>query len=768
MKLLALVSLASLAAACSSNAPAPDGGSADGPALEAGPGSDAAGDLPAGSDGAPAADASIATDGAPAADASIATDGARDGAAASSDGLVLGGLPPAPAEVVTTRKLCTPPSSWVALPYTVAQAAYSRPQELMILLPDRDRALHLFDPVTCDDRRIPLARSGLSVSVHPDGKRAVVGHDGYLTTVDLAAGTTRVQPVPRPATDVALLADGTVRLLSHTDHTGNATLTVVRADGTLSTGNPIYPDGRLRRSPDGQALFWLQEAGRTSTADDFGRVDLTSDRRVSGGPYDSCHELFFTDDSQRLITACRTVRQLTSDPVTDQREVATLEGERPLLSFDSVVGKGQAVAIETAVYYPGEEETSVQVYDPTTWKRKRAIRLPSFIVTSAISGMNDTRRARGRQVFVRGDGSRYHVLATSSKNGLEQPTDAVATLAADGPDDPALPPLMAPPEPDAFLPPFVTVPAKEVPLDVDMVEAGFSRLLNRLVIASANPENAVVLLDPETGAREAIPLPRRPRHVFVREDGAVAAVVHDGGLQLLELMTRKVLFSGAQVPRKVSFGTPPLVVFDDGPNLIYFDLQAGAVTGKGYIGDFPPIPFTAGGASVYLQPYPRNAIERYEPGSPGKNTASYDLNLFDVENTLLGCAQDMWVSRGGEFLVIGCARVFKLSTDASQDLAYLGSLDRYDTTLDTIYSKRLDRFVSGVRSHPREGGRWSGIGLAIHEPRALALEHRVSWPSASSMGSVHDVFEAASGRFYLLAWDESRATRPTVVVGLDL
>ena len=94
------------------------------------------------------------------------------------------------------------PAAWVPLPYAVIAAAYSRSLERMVMVGD-DQALHIYDPASCVNRRVPLPRTGLSVSLHPSGKEAVVGHDGRLTVVDLMSESVALLDVPVPVTHVA-------------------------------------------------------------------------------------------------------------------------------------------------------------------------------------------------------------------------------------------------------------------------------------------------------------------------------------------------------------------------------------------------------------------------------------------------------------------------------------------------------------------------------------------------------------------------------------
>ena len=76
----------------------------------------------------------------------------------------------------------------VGLDFRVVDAEYSAALERMVMVSAAPNRLHVFDPLTAVDVPVDLPITPTSVSVSPDGLFAAVGHDGWVSYVDLSAG----------------------------------------------------------------------------------------------------------------------------------------------------------------------------------------------------------------------------------------------------------------------------------------------------------------------------------------------------------------------------------------------------------------------------------------------------------------------------------------------------------------------------------------------------------------------------------------------------
>lgn len=71
------------------------------------------------------------------------------------------------------------------LAFNVVDSDYSTALNRIIAVAASPNELHIYDPAVQSDAVIPLNLTPTCVSVGPDGLHAAVGHDGYVSYVDL-------------------------------------------------------------------------------------------------------------------------------------------------------------------------------------------------------------------------------------------------------------------------------------------------------------------------------------------------------------------------------------------------------------------------------------------------------------------------------------------------------------------------------------------------------------------------------------------------------
>ncbi|MFN0105489.1 MAG: BACON domain-containing protein [Bryobacteraceae bacterium] len=106
----------------------------------------------------------------------------------------------------------------VQLSYPVIDGEYSTTLDKSILVSDGTNELHIYNPVNGSDVSVALFKAPLSVSVRPDGLFAAVGHDGWISLVNLQ--TAQVEKVLDVITDVADVLLGGERLCVCVSKTG--------------------------------------------------------------------------------------------------------------------------------------------------------------------------------------------------------------------------------------------------------------------------------------------------------------------------------------------------------------------------------------------------------------------------------------------------------------------------------------------------------------------------------------------------------------------
>lgn len=207
------------------------------------------------------------------------------------------------------------------LSYDVQDAKYSGALDRIVIASQADLAVHVYDPRTNDDARIPLpgtvsAIPELFLGLSPDGRKAVVVGGPWIMYVDLVAGTV-LGPWGGPSSDannlvlvgVAIGNDGYAYVFTRYDGPPSYLFSVNLSTGVLGEaglrvgvdGVDIYPF--VTASSDGAHIFFISPEG-------FDR-SLYECRPIGGQVTDLSHSTtpacgtpWVSRDGSRVFTGC--------------------------------------------------------------------------------------------------------------------------------------------------------------------------------------------------------------------------------------------------------------------------------------------------------------------------------------------------------------------------------------------------------------------------------------------------------------------------------
>ena len=277
-----------------------------------------------------------------------------------------------------------------------------------------------------------------------------------------------------------------------------------------------------------------------------------------------------------------------------------------------------------------------------------------------------------------------------------------------------------------------------------VTDAGYSRALDRLVMSSTRPTDAVYLVDPATGAATSLPSPANPSTIMVRDDGLVAAVTRDGGVTFIDLQKRTVLREVEGPATSVAFGPfPEVLIATDASTSSWLNLETGAAraasTAAGQGLAFSTVPDT----NTFYAMQDRTLVRHDDTIAAGD--PAFDLAPFaSITAIVRPCATPFWITDDGSHLVLDCARVFSLSSDRARDLQYLGILEWESTTAEIAYAPSTHRFFSVPTVFDLGSSLATGIGrIAVHDDELLNLKSLIdlgTFPGTAALSQPQHVF----------------------------
>jgi uncharacterized protein (TIGR03437 family) len=279
-----------------------------------------------------------------------------------------------------TQDGASPAGAIALLGYNVVDAAYDKAHDKIILVSANPDELHIYDPSAKSEQTVPLALPPFCLSVRPDGLYAAVGHDGWVSYVNLQTAT--VEKVVQVVTDVhhiVLAGNGYIYLFPARDWSDIYSLEV--SSGTVTGANAIY-NGRVPRLyANGKYLY---VGGNWFSKWDISQGVAKIVNASSSFSVQTCGNLWLTEDGRRAFTACAKAYTTSEIPDQDVQYNGTLSSATSVVwANESTQQQATAVIPASNTFASGTlqaDDTQVQIYGDAFLGYNGAIPLPQFTV----------------------------------------------------------------------------------------------------------------------------------------------------------------------------------------------------------------------------------------------------------------------------------------------------------------------------------------------------------------------------------------------------
>ena len=309
-----------------------------------------------------------------------------------------------------------------ALDHRVVDAEMSAAMRKIITVSANPSRLNVIDPETGTVQSVALTYAPLSVSVAPDGSRAAVGHDGYLSNVDLTAGAVDgTYLVSVVAGDVVLGGNGYAYVFpgSGVQWTNIRSVNMTTGAVTIQTGNSIYGGTVAKLHPSGSYLYG---ANRGLSPSDFEKYDIRGGTAVYmydspyHGDYSFGGNVWAFEDGSRLIARSGNLFRTSTVQTEDMTYAGSLSGAPGIQgAVHSTPASRVLVVVDGA--YSETSPSELRAYDPSALQYMGSVPLPRFNVTGVAGTTQYT--ADGRFVFFNAAGTRaYALIRAVPESGL--------------------------------------------------------------------------------------------------------------------------------------------------------------------------------------------------------------------------------------------------------------------------------------------------------------------------------------------------------------
>jgi hypothetical protein len=292
------------------------------------------------------------------------------------------GRSPSPADTVLV-KVYRPIQ---ALAHRVLDAEYSKALDRLVMVSTNPDALYIYNPATKTELSVTLPTAPTSVSVGPDGKFAAVGHNAYISYVDLTTPKLlKTAAVTTDVLDVVLAGNGYAYAFPRTDQWEEIHCLNLSTDKeTLSSGWSIYAGTKARLHPGGTAIYGANNGLSPSDIEKYGITNGTAQRLYDSpyhGDHAMCGDLWFSEDGARIFTRCGNTFRASSVQSEDMIYAGKLPDVSLIRHLTHSAAANRVALVPDSSYYNGDPSvtTRVQLYTPDFLNFDRSVSLPAFV-----------------------------------------------------------------------------------------------------------------------------------------------------------------------------------------------------------------------------------------------------------------------------------------------------------------------------------------------------------------------------------------------------
>jgi hypothetical protein len=308
------------------------------------------------------------------------------------------------------------------LDHRIIDSEYDRSRDVIVTVADAPSKLFVLRPQDKTMQSVDLALTPECVAVRPDGAFAAVGHNGYVSYVNLNSMTVeQVYAVTTDAIDIILPSNGWVYVFPRTDQ-WESIRCIELATGveTTSGGWSIYAGTLAKLHPSREYIYG---ANNGLSPSDFEKYDIRNGTAVVmydspyHGDYDFGGNIWISDDGQRLFARSGNVFRSSNVASQDMTYNGNLAGLGSIIWLDYSTNAQRLYAIGAGDFW-NPVSSEIRVYETSYLAFKGTIPLPGFLVPKGING-EEYYKSEGQFVFVNSTGTKiYALVKAEAASGL--------------------------------------------------------------------------------------------------------------------------------------------------------------------------------------------------------------------------------------------------------------------------------------------------------------------------------------------------------------
>ena len=318
-----------------------------------------------------------------------------------------------------------------AIEGTVIDAEYSKINNTLVYVTS-DLLLNIYDPSSKITEKITLSYIPTCLSLSLNGSKAVVGHDGHVTYVDLLAKQIiNTHDVSCNASDIVLGNNEWAYVFpksSQWEYIRCINVSIANSTETLHTGNSIHGETKAKLHPSGKFIYGANNGLYPS---DLEKYDIQGGTAVYlydlpyHGDYEPYGDLWFSEDGNRIFTRGKNVFKTSEIREQDMLYNGSINlesnslysSERIMWLDHSEAKKNLYLISSTDDYWNNSNKPFIYIYNSDNLTFRNKIELEDYLVKDNF-GNEEFYLAEPYFVFSNSNGKEIYAITKAIGSGL--------------------------------------------------------------------------------------------------------------------------------------------------------------------------------------------------------------------------------------------------------------------------------------------------------------------------------------------------------------
>lgn len=297
----------------------------------------------------------------------------------------------------------------------IIDAEYVKATDKLIIISNNPNRLSIVNPETETITGIDLSTTPRCVSVNAEGTMAVVGHNGYVSYVDLTTNkVVHVWSINCDVWDIALGKNNWCYVTPNLDQWENV-YSMNGETGTVSTSGSIYEKSMVRIQPNSNYLYLCNTTLSSTDLEKFNVASGAASYLYDNFDASTSGRFWFSNDGTRIF--CYNKRTYSANDVksSDLQYRGSIESSSYLYWVDHSASAKKLFTIGAADSYYGTTNTKVDYYNDTYLNYMGSLAFEQFLCPSGTEG-GKLYNAEGKYVFANQAGTRVYAIVQANSS----------------------------------------------------------------------------------------------------------------------------------------------------------------------------------------------------------------------------------------------------------------------------------------------------------------------------------------------------------------